>query len=290
MWTASAAPSGMHRKDFILNLNKEDRKIRGEVHLPDSTGPHPVVIICHGFKGFKEWGFFPHTARSLAQSGFAAITFNFSMNGVGEDPDTFGELDKFARNTFSREQEDLQFLIQQLYNRSLPGADFLDTHRVALLGHSRGGANSLLFALDHTDAIHGVILWNSVSRVDFFSDELKQEIRKKGRATLLNARTGQEMPVDREVLDDIELHRERFDLLSRLPGFTKPILILQGDKDAAVPIQAAQDLRNAAPHADLHLIHGAGHTFNAVHPFQGSTPQLNEAIEATTRFLREIFR
>lgn len=279
----------MDSKTFILNLNKEDRKIRGELHLPEGTGPHPVVIICHGFKGFKEWGFFPHTARSLAGSGFAAITFNFSMNGVGENPETFAELEKFARNTFSREQEDLRFLFQQLTHGALPGAESLDTQRVALLGHSRGGANSLLFALDHPDAVRGVVLWNSVSRVDFFSDELKQEIRNKGRATILNARTGQEMPIDREVLDDIELHRKRFNLLRRLPGFAKPMLILQGDEDAAVPVQAARDLQTAAPRGVLHLIHGAGHTFNAVHPFQGPTPQLNEAIEATTRFLREIF-
>lgn len=279
----------MKMKSFVLDLKKEDRRIRGEVHLPEESGPHPVVMVCHGFKGFKEWGFFPHTARRLAQSGFAAITFNFSMNGVGDNPETFGELEKFAHNTFSREQEDLQFLFQKLSEGALPFADSLDTDRLALLGHSRGGANSLLFALDHMESLRGVVLWNSVSQVDFFSDELKKEILEKGQASIPNARTGQEMPIDREVLEDIEAHRERFDLLKRLPAFEKPILILQGEEDAAVPVQAAEALRQAAPRGELHLIPEAGHTFNAVHPFQGPTPELNEALETSLRFCREIF-
>lgn len=279
----------MKTESFVLDLSKEDRRIRGEVHLPDGSGPHPVVVVCHGFKGFKEWGFFPHTAQSLAQSGVAAVTFNFSMNGVGENAETFGELEKFARNTFSREQEDLQFLFQKLSDRALPFADSLDSGRLALLGHSRGGANSLLFALDHMESIRGVILWNSVSRVDFFSDELKKEIREKGRAGIPNTRTGQMMPIDREVLDDMEAHRDKFDLLKRLPAFKKPILILQGEKDAAVPVDAAEALRRAAPQGELHLIPEAGHTFNAVHPFRGPTPELNKALEKTHYFCKKIF-
>ncbi|PTX51485.1 dienelactone hydrolase family protein [Melghirimyces profundicolus] len=282
------APKNMRSESFVLDLGKENRVIRGEVRLPDSPGPHPAAIICHGFKGFKDWGFFPHTGRFLAESGLAAVTFDFSMNGVGEDPETFSELNRFARNTFSREQEDLRFLVRKMKERKLPFGDELDTGRFALLGHSRGGANSLLFALDHPE-VAGVVLWNSVSRVDFFSDELKREIREKGRGFIPNARTGQDMPVDREVLDDIESNRERFDLLRRLRSFDKPILILQGDEDPSVPVQSAEALREACPRSQLILIRGAGHTFNATHPFRGPTDALNEALDHTLRFFLKIF-
>jgi len=38
--------------------------LHGFVDLPDDRSGHrpepgPAVVICHGFKGFMEWGFFP---------------------------------------------------------------------------------------------------------------------------------------------------------------------------------------------------------------------------------------
>lgn len=279
---------GLRTKPFTLDVGKEDRVIRGEIRLPETSGTYPVVVICHGFKGFKDWGFFPYTGEQLAAAGLAAITFNFSMNGVGENSETFEELDKFARNTFSREQEDLARIFQEMEAGSLPFHEELDLNRLGLLGHSRGGANSLLFALDHP-FIDGVALWNSVARTDFFADELKQEIQEKGRGWIPNARTGQNMPIDREVLEDIEQHREQFDLLQRLTDYEKPILILQGEEDPAVSLKSARSLREAASHSQLHTIPHAGHTFNAVHPFQGSTDALDEALKKTITFFRKIF-
>lgn len=46
--------------------NSSGDVIRGNVHLPDNPKGAPVVILCHGFKGFKDWGFFPITADRLA--------------------------------------------------------------------------------------------------------------------------------------------------------------------------------------------------------------------------------
>ena len=42
----------------------------------------------HGFKGFKDWGFFPHLADRLARAGLVAVSFNFSGSGVGPDGET----------------------------------------------------------------------------------------------------------------------------------------------------------------------------------------------------------
>ncbi|MGH7538277.1 MAG: alpha/beta hydrolase family protein, partial [Gemmatimonadales bacterium] len=57
--------------------------LRGDVRA--AGGDRPAVVICHGFKGFKDWGYFPKAAERLARSGFAAVSFNFSGAGVGED-------------------------------------------------------------------------------------------------------------------------------------------------------------------------------------------------------------
>lgn len=273
---------------FQLELHKEERVIRGEVRIPNAANiPRlPTVIICHGFKGFRRWGFFPYAAETLAQSGFAAVTFDFSMNGVGADGETFTELDRFARNTYHREQEDLAALVQALRQQTLP-TDSFDPDRLALLGHSRGGANSLLFALEHSE-VTGVVLWNSIAKPDLLSDELKARIRQEGSGTVRNARTGQEMPISREVLDDLEANRERYDLLTRLKQSTLPLLIIQGDKDPAVPVETAHRLAKAAQNHELHILPGADHTFGAVHPFRGSTSHLDRALEQTLSFLKKL--
>ncbi|GAA5345210.1 alpha/beta hydrolase family protein [Planifilum fimeticola] len=277
----------MRKQSFVLEVGKEERVLRGDLYAAENARRLPTVVILHGFKGFKDWGFFPHAAEALAERGFGVITFNFSMNGVGENPFEFTELDKFARNTYSREQEDVAKIIGEIKAGLLPPDGTLDPDRIGLIGHSRGGANSLLYALDDPD-VKGVVTWNGVADVDIFPEELKREIREKGTGTVLNARTGQEMPIHREVLEDLEAHRERWNLLKRLPGWDRPLLILQGDQDAPRLVEGARQLHQAARKSTLQLLPGTGHTFGAVHPFRGSTPHLERVLEATANFFEEI--
>ena len=45
----------------------------------------PAILVCHGFKAFKDWGPFPSIGRYFAESGFVSIVFNFSHNGIGKN-------------------------------------------------------------------------------------------------------------------------------------------------------------------------------------------------------------
>jgi pimeloyl-ACP methyl ester carboxylesterase len=276
----------MSVQSFRIELGKENRVIRGDLFLPSANGRHPVVIICHGFKGFKDWSFFPVIGKHLANHGIAAITFNFSMNGIGEDLETFTELEKFAHLTFSREQEDLSVLLSQLKQGHLPGSEQIDRERIGILGHSRGGGNSLIFALDHPD-IRAVAILNSIHRPDFFAPEVIAEIKQKGIGYITNARTKQQLPIDREVLDDIEANKERYYFMDRLPKLKQPLLIIQGDQDIPGFLEGAKQMAKLAPHASMHIIQGANHTFGSVHPFAGVSPQLQEALNLTTDFFRD---
>lgn len=275
----------MKRQSFILRLGKEDRVIRGDVFTKAEQAA-PTLVICHGFKGFKNWGFFPYAAESLAKKGFTVISFNFSMNGVGEELFHFTEMDKFARNTFSREQEDLALLFHSLRERSLPLTEAIDPNRLGLIGHSRGGGNSLLYAFEDT-AIRSVVTWNGISDVDFFPPDLKKQMQIHGAALIPNARTGQQMPIQKEVLDDIEANHSRFNILERLASFTRPLLIIQGEADQPRLVEGAHKMAETAPKATLQILKGADHTFGAVHPFQGTTPDLEEALQQTASFFQE---
>lgn len=273
------------RERFTLELGKEDRVTRGDVYIQNTENPKPTILLLHGFKGFKDWAFFPTLAERLAEHGFAVVTFNFSMNGIGEDLENYTELEKFGRLTYSREQEDISFIVEQIKQGTLPFAEHMDLSSLGLFGHSRGGGNSILFALDHPH-IHATVVWNSIYRVNFFGPEVTEEIEKNGVGYVLHARTGQQMPITREVLDDIQANEARFNLLARLSALTSPLLIVQGDQDHPHLVEGAPLMAKATPNATLYPIPGADHTMGMKHPYMENTPAFEIATEKTISFYK----
>src|SRR5947209_19037754 len=78
--------------------------LRGDLYRADN--PVGAVIVCHRFKGFARWAFFPHLSLTLAQNGLTAITFDFSHLGIGRHRETFVEPDALEHNTFTRALDD----------------------------------------------------------------------------------------------------------------------------------------------------------------------------------------
>ena len=74
--------------------------------------PQPLVIFCHGFKGFKDFGCWDLVAKAFVEAGLAFVKFNFSYNGTTvDDPLNFGDLEAFGQNNFSIELDDLGAVI-----------------------------------------------------------------------------------------------------------------------------------------------------------------------------------
>lgn len=241
-----------------------------------------VIVIAHGFKGFKDWGMFPYVAEAL-RSGYHVVTFNFSHNGIGQDMESFTELEKFAVNTYSREQADLEFVIHALKDR--PDLRELP---LFLLGHSRGAGSCFVYGLDHPDQVTGVISWNGVTDLDLFSEEQKQEMREQGRSHVENTRTGQQLPLDVVILEDLERNKEQYAIIERLATSPLQAVLIQGTEDSSRLRKGSARLTAVRPDIEWVQIEGGGHTFNTVHPFAGTTPQLNQAITETHRFMERL--
>ena len=93
----------------------------GKKQMSDSADRKlPVIIVCHGFKAFKDWGPFPAIGRYFAESGFVSIVFNFSHNGIGKNFRKFSEREKFSVNTFSLELEDVATVLDAISTGSSP--------------------------------------------------------------------------------------------------------------------------------------------------------------------------
>jgi pimeloyl-ACP methyl ester carboxylesterase len=257
------------------------RTLRGDVRIPEGPPPRSAVVVVHGFKGFKDWGFFPHLCRRLAAAGHAVISFNFSGSGIGSQPDQFTELDAFAANTFSRELEELAWVVDWILRGDLlprrPRA-------LALVGHSRGGGDVVLHCAGD-DRVAALATWSAVSSFDRWSEETRAEWRESGRIFVPNVRTGQQMPLDVGLLADFEANRDRLDVGAAAARVEAPWLILHGEKDLTVGIEEAHALARVARRGWLAVIEGAGHTYEVGHPFEKPSRALDKAVELTVAHL-----
>ncbi len=98
------------------------------------------------------------------------------------------------------------------------------------------------------------------------------------------------MPLERNVLDDMRANRERLDVLASAASLSIPMAIVHGEADESVAFADAEAIVEAAgPNARLVRVAGGGHTFGAVHPFAGTTPELDRAIDASVELFRGAF-
>lgn len=267
------------------------RVIRGDAHLCRADGgPEATIAIVHGFKGFKDWGMFPYVADRLAAS-FDVVRFNLSRNGVGASLVEFDELDQFGRQTFSADLEDIAGVVDRIRAGALPLGPSAPRQpiasRIVLLGHSRGGGESIVYALDRPGAVAGVVAWNGSTRFEaMFGDAALRAMRGEGVAYIDNARTKQRMPLTREIADDLDANRERFDIVGRIPSLRTPLVLVQGTNDHKSLLEGSARLTAAHPAIPWIRIDGGDHTFGAKHPFQGATEPLEAAIDATAEAIR----
>ncbi|MGD8698214.1 MAG: alpha/beta fold hydrolase [Gemmatimonadales bacterium] len=276
----------MERRPFQLS-NGDGDPIRGDVWVGEPSSSHTAILICHGFKGFKDWGFFPYAAEQLvARTGHPVVTFNFSLNGVGADMENFTELDKFERNTFSQELDDTAAVLDAAQGGGLPG--LAPCQRFGLLGHSRGGISAVITAAEDS-RVSCLVTWSAVAYADRWSAEQRSEWRRKGRIEILNSRTGQRLPLGVALLEDTERNAERLDVLGAASRLRVPYLVVHGTDDESVSVADGVRLAEAGPSQTtrLQLIEGGGHTFGAVHPFQGTTEHLTRVVELTAAWFSD---
>lgn len=268
----------------------DGRKIPVDLHVPEVGNDRvPVIIFMHGYKGFKDWGHFPLVCEFLARSGFAVARFNFSWNGTSpENPTEFCEPEQFGRNTFSRELEDLDLVIENLW-WTISMQSRIDPARLGLLGHSRGGGTAILQA-SRDPRVTAVATWGAVSSFEkYVNPPNLEEWKSKGVVDVVNARTGQVLPVYIDIRDDFYANKPMLDIQAAGKKIQIPQLIVHGTKDEAVALQEAEALKIWNPFAEFEEIHGANHTFGGKHPWEEkSLPEDTlKAVAATTTFFRQ---
>lgn len=244
------------------------------------------IILIHGFKGFKDWGYAPYLGDYFANKGYFVITFNFSHNGIGENKLEFTELEKFANNTFTREITELEDVVNA-YQNNLFGK--VENPQIGFIGHSRGGAIALL-AVAKFKNVKAVSTWGSVSSLDRYSKRQKENWREKGYFSVMNMRTKQEMRLNYSLLQDLEENiNSSLNIKKAVMELGKPLLIIHGTEDLAVKLNEAELLYQWSDKklSQIIIIENTGHTFGCVHPFEGTNSKFEEVLNNTNSFFLE---
>ena len=272
-------------KDFVLNTKKNEN-IRITSYGYENLESAPCLFFVHGFKGFKDWGFWPYSGNYFAERGFFVLTFNFSHNGIGDNLTELSELDKFANNTFSLELEELNEIIDAYLN------DFFGNtknERIGIVGHSRGGGEALIVSSIRKE-INAVATWAAVENFNRYSERQAKEWRKNGVFEVLNTRTNQMMRLNVSLLEDIENNKkDKLNIEKAVKKLNKPLLIIHGEQDLSVPLKEGEHIYDWSNKdlTEFHKIKATGHTFDITHPFESSNRKFDFVLDKTLNFFNK---
>lgn len=226
------------------------------LHYPDMNegeecSRYPIMIICHGFIGSRIGvnRLFVKAAREFSSNGYMVLRFDYS--GCGESSGDYGT------TTFDS-------LIQQtrtVLNYAL-SIDCVDPKRVILLGHSLGGAVSILTAAKDK-RVKTLVLWAPVAHpltdiVRITGKHVYEKCMKDGSADYLG----------------YSFQATFFDSLSEFQPFQEAqkfngnVLLVHGTADDDIPVdytflyQKVYWMRNEGQ-CDKEVIFQADHTFSS---------------------------
>ncbi len=253
--------------EALIQFTNEGMALYGMLHRPEGTGPHPAVIILHGFTGHRiePHQLFVKLSRRLATAGIAALRFDFRGSGESE-----GE---FKDMTISAEVSDALVALDWL--AAQPG---IDPDRLGVIGLSLGGCVAAITAGRRPDQVKALVLWAAVANPHRIFERHRELPPEE-----LPPRVEGGYDLGGNILGDAFLAElPQIHPTEEVTRYSGPALIVHGTEDTVVPPSDADEYEAAlSGRARKHLIVGADHTFNRVSWEQ-------EVIATSVDFLREV--
>lgn len=204
-----------------MNFQSHGKRLNGLVYVADGPGPHPTVLLLHGFPGNEKN---LDLAQDLRANGFNVLFFHY-RGAWGSEGDF----------SFTHVIEDVASAADHVRTNA-------DTYRsdpgnIILIGHSMGGFAALAAgAKDETIACAaGLAPANFAVVADAISAsaEMKAGFSAYGDTLQMLAGTSGDALV-RELIEN----RDAFDIAAIAPEFAgRNVLIIAADEDEAVPLE-----------------------------------------------------
>ncbi len=219
-------------------------RLSAKIDMPEKHGSRlPLVVIIHGFTGYKDEPHLLAVNRTLLDAGCA--TLRADMYGHGDSGGAFRDhnLYKWLNNALT--------LID--YARALPFAG-----DIYLCGHSQGGLTAMLAAALKRDVIKGLIALSPASMIP--------ECARRGELLGMPfdpVHIPEEIPAwnGRTLGGNYIRVAQAIHVEEAIDRYTGPVLLVHGDADGAVPVQCSLDAAARYAHARLAVIPGDDHCY-----------------------------
>lgn len=204
----------------------------------------PIVVVIHGFTGYKEERHIVAVSQCLNEIGYA--TLRVDMYGHGHSDGRFHDHTLYKWLTNGMAAVD--------YACSL---DFVTD--VYLCGHSQGGLTVMLLAALERDRIRGIIPLSPAAMIP--------EAARQGNM-LGMAFDPERVPEVIECRKDLTLGgnyvrvAQMIDVEAAIDRYKGPVLIVHGDGDMEVPVQVGRDAAGRYANCDFVLIPGDTHCYD----------------------------
>jgi dienelactone hydrolase len=268
--------------------------VRVDAYKPRTGQITGMVILCHGFRGHRRWGFFPQLCSRLQNAGIIAFAMDFSLNGYvyregGGRSHEHARFDPevFRKNTISREFNDLAEVVRYIASTPIrfgipPGTP------IGLYGHSRGALSVILHALENGSS-RAICTWATTSNPNFYTDNQKESWRRNGFYEFTDSKNGSSLALDLAYLEDLESNSARYDFAERIRTLKVPHLLVHGTMDLVVPSLCTEKIHQAE--TDLKdkqmILLKTGHTFGFTDESIEFSPAFETACENTVLWFQK---
>ena len=255
----------MEEKIFYNSMNN---KLCGIIK---SANNNKVVIMCHGIRSNKEeCGSFSYLAKRLNEEGYSSFRFDF--NGHGES--SGNDLDFSISSAIIDLKNTIKMLKEKGYSEFI------------LLGASFGASIVSIFPFQDYNCIKGIILWfgalnhNCIKIGNLFSDENKKIAEENGFYISKSINTGKEFKFGLELFNEVDEYKP-YEYLKKL---NLPKLFVHGKADSVVPYKISEEVSKMCNSSKLELIE------NGEHSFKNSKDALENAVDVTVKFVKEVLK
>lgn len=228
-----------------------------------------IVVMCHGIRGNKdECGAFTLLSDRLLESGYNSFRFDFNGHGESEGKD--------FDMTITKEINDLESTIKMLEQKGYK--------EIILLGASFGASIVSLFPFEKYKNVKAIILWYGCLNYDYarfgnlFTEENMKQAEKYGYYVSRSMNTGEEYKFGLDLFKETYKYKP----YEHLINCNLPKLFVHGDKDSALPYELSESVSKQCSNSIFMLIKNGEHTF------MNSCDIIDEAIETTIDFIKNI--
>jgi uncharacterized protein len=222
--------------------------LNGIVYVAAGAGPHPVVVLLHGFPGNEKN---LDLAQAIRRAGWDVLYFNY--RGSWGSPGDF---------SFTHAMEDTQAAIAFVRDPAMAKKLRADSSRIVLIGHSMGGFMAIYGAAQDPaiQAVGMISAWDigreGLGKVNSGNEEaavkpLAASLAENGLAPLAGC-TAESLA--REIL----ANRSRWDFVDYAGKLVpRPVLITTSDDGLAPSTGALADALRKAGDVNVNLVHMA---------------------------------